>query len=828
MCFIQRIIKYFKLKKEKRNAYCNELVSKIEGCLNELDRLFLNTNEFIEPCYGEKLYNDNILLTNELSLSETLKVEKATQYKKLIQLKILLSNRLKTLKNDIINHNEKVAEGKLLEAYNIIGNVENRELDKQQMMCIVKEVHNHLVVAGAGTGKTTTIIGKIKYLLGIRKYKPSDFLVLSFTNKSASEMKQRIDAETKCNIEASTFHKLGMNIITSVERKRPKITNIDLSKFIKDQILLNMKNKEYLNKLKQYFINDSNITKTDLDFENREEYEEYIHLNPPVTLKKENVKSYGEMEIANFFFENNIEYIYEQLYKVDTRTIEYSQYHPDFYLPKYDIYIEYFGINKNGDVASYFKGRNNLSASEAYKKSIEWKRTIHQENNTCLIECYAYEKFDDSLVENLKTKLIEKGVSLNPKTIDELWGDDKLDDDRIEGIAQLIETIINLIKSNNYTFDKMKELNINNRHVRNNNLLLYLVEPIYNAYLAYLEENNEIDFNDMINIASKYIEEGKYINAYKYVIIDEYQDISKSRYNLIRQLRNSNVFDIFCVGDDWQSIYRFAGSDISYILDFEKFFGPSEISKIETTYRFNQKLIEVSSNFVMENPRQLKKMIKGINSEENAIEAIITKDNSKNEFYTINSIAKQLDKLPKDSTIFFIGRYKNDIKLLSKNEQFSANYNQSNGLINITYFNRKDLRINFITAHKSKGLQSDYVFIINNKGTKFGFPCKLQDHQILNLLLENNDNYQFAEERRLFYVALTRARKKVFLVINLIDRSCFIEELMIDYQDLITINSHLCPICGGELIKYNGEYGEFLGCSNYKTLGCRYTKKISA
>lgn len=794
MGLIKKIIAKHKERVKVRNEACDNLIAQVDTAIQEINLLFSDSQSFVDPGKEIEWSNHNASLIADMNIINIQKLKKATHYKMLLEKQAELYRNANSLKQQISVHNDRVADAKIQNAYALIGNVEGRKLDKQQMTCIVKDAHNHLVIAGAGTGKTTTVVGKIKFLLKSGKYKPEDILVLSFTNASASEMSQRINQETGCNIDASTFHKLGLNIITKVNGIVPKITQLNLRKFVKEQLLLNMQSDAYLNLLSSYLLYNRVVSKSEFEFKTQSEYEEYLRLNPPTTINNETVKSYGEMDIANFLTQNGIQYIYEHPYKVDTRTSEYGQYNPDFYLPEYDIYIEYFGINKNGEVPSYFKGVNGMTATQTYQASMKWKRETHSANDTILIECYAYEKFDGVLLENLKEKLIEKDVKLTPKTTKELWEQVSADGDSIlDGVIELFETVINLIKSNGYTIAIVRQLNIGNSNAQNNNMVLSLLEPIFNAYCNYLSEHKEIDFNDMINMATKYVEQGKYVSPYKYVIVDEYQDISKARYSLLCSMRESNDYDLFCVGDDWQSIYRFAGSDIGYILNFEQYWGSSEISKIETTYRFTQKLIEISGY---------------------------------TDKFAIEFMAKKLEDLPRDSSVFFIGRYSFDAKLLSDSGLFECRYNNVSGFVEVKYHKRTDLKMNFITAHKSKGLQADYIFIINNKKSRMGFPSKIQDAAILNLLLDNCDQYPYAEERRLFYVALTRAKKKAFLVTVKNQESEFAMELKERYGEELKREQWECPLCGGRLLKKSGPYGEFYGCSNYRSLGCKYKRNI--
>lgn len=826
MGFIQSIIEHHRQKALERNDICNRLISRIDEALGEADSIFSDPQSYIDPEAATSWESRHKDILSDTGTDEIRRLKKALQYEKLLSRHNALADKSCSLSQMIASHNERVADIKLQAAYSIIGTVEKRKLDRQQMSCIIKDAHNHLVIAGAGTGKTTTIIGKIKYLLKTGKCRPEDILVLSFTNASATEMDKRILSETGCDIAASTFHKLGINILSRVNGKKPLITQINMRKFIKEQLEIHMQSDEYLKLLNSYLLYNRVIAKSEFDFHSPEEYDEYLKLNPPTTLNNETVKSYGEMDIANFLAQNGISYIYEQSYEIDTRTEQYGQYRPDFYLPDHKIYIEYFGINRKGEVPSYFKSKNGHSATEVYRESMEWKRALHRENHTTLIECYAYEKLDGNLQDALKQRLETAGVVLKPKSANELWNQIAAQNDSLlDGIIELFETLINLIKSNNYDIDTVRRLNCGKVNGEINDILLSLLEPIFNAYCRYLSEHEEIDFNDMINLATDYVKQGKYVNPYRCVIVDEYQDISKSRFGLLESLRQSGDYDLFCVGDDWQSIYRFAGSDVGFILNFATYWGASEISKIETTYRFSQKLIEISGNFIMQNPIQIKKSIKG---QGDGFGFPLGEISGYTDKYAIEFMAEKLNDIPKGSSVFFIGRYTFDSNLLNECDTLSCQYNNESGHIDVKSQSRPDLKMMFLTAHKSKGLQADYVFIINNKRARMGFPSKVQDAPILELLLDNCDRYPYAEERRLFYVALTRAKKKVYIVTVKGQESEFATELKEKYGDALKKERFECPICGGRLVRRSGPYGEFFGCSNYSKSGCTYKRKINS
>ncbi len=818
MSFLSDIKKRIESDKTSREVLCTEIDNVIKSADFDTD-----AKEYVTPERVSSI-KENLSQVSERAkeLSLNFFVSKKPLKKRVKETKILLSE----LDIRVSNYNALAIRDLVGEAKNLIGNVEGKTLDEQQMACIVKPAKNHLVVAGAGTGKTTTIVGKIKYLLKSGKCKPEDILVLSFTHASAEEMSGRINQETGESIEASTFHKLGLNIITKAKGITPKISKIVLQKFVREQLQKNMDDQKYLWLLCKYFLYNHKYYKSEFDFQNQSEYDEYLKLNQPVTLKGEVVKSYGEMDIANFLYENGIRYEYEKEYEIDTRTAEKAMYYPDFYLPDYRIYIEYFGINEAGEVPSYYSAKDGKNASQLYRESMEWKRKTHKKHGTKLIECFSYERTKGELLSNLEKNLKEAGVEFKPISSNDLWNKiaETNDKDVLVGVSDLMSTIISLVKSNDISFTEVRKMIQDNKRVFYLSGTISIVEPIYNAYQDALKKNDEIDFNDMINFASELVRQGKYVNPYKFVIVDEYQDISKSRYNLLKTLRGSADYELFCVGDDWQSIYRFTGSDMDYILNFEKYWGPTELSKIETTYRFTDSLIGISSDFVMQNPAQIRKNIRGVPS---TLGFALGEIKGYTEDTAIQFMLSRIEELPQESSVFFIGRYTFDSRMLSECKDLDCCYDNATGEAKVVYPKRKDLKMQFITAHKSKGLQADYVFIINNKNRGMGFPSKIQDDPMVDLLLEGKEDFPFAEERRLYYVALTRAKKKSYMVVINGNESTFISEMNYRYADELKKEAFTCPICGGKLEKKKGPYGEFFACSNYKITGCSFKRKLS-
>ncbi len=730
------------------------------------------------------------------------------------------ASKYDSFRSDVECHNEKILLSKVKEVGEIINPIEGRDLDEQQLSAIAFDIRSRLVIAGAGTGKTTTIIGLVKYLLKTELAGPEEVLLLSFTNASVNELKERIIRETGKRVHVSTFHRLGLNIIASSDGKVPKITSTDLNDFIKKEIEQRKNDPQYLKALNEYLAYDFDSQKNESDFKSYSEYLRYLEENPLITLNGEKVKSFGEADIANYLAINNIPYQYEESYLVDTNDSQYGQYHPDFHITGTDIYIEYFGTDRNGNVAKFMID-DNPNASEEYQEGIEWKRQIHKANNTELIELYAYDRAEGELQSKLETSLRKHKVQFDPdppsKTLQKNLGQDNM---KLTSLISMFNTIILLVKGHGKKWDEIFPQGETRGEKKQFTRLEKVIKPLYDAYQKHLREQGEIDFEDMLNLATYCIVQGGYQNPYRYVIVDEYQDLSLSRYNLLRALRDSKEYKLFCVGDDWQSIYRFNGCDVSFILDFNKYWGPTGVRKIETTYRFTGDLLRLSTEFICRNKRQYSKNLVGAGNVNCSVNPICVKS----PYDARKKIADILISLPKGSSVLFLGRYNHDVRPLDC-YGFSWKPDISNRSSTIVRFDKRpDLSMKFMTIHGSKGLQANYVFSLNNKTGQYGFPSMRQESPVIPRLLGGNDT-QIDEERRLFYVAMTRANKALYLLTYQGHESEFYREIFggpVPRKLCIGF----CPICGGELVLREGKFGQFYGCSNYHSRGCKFKRQI--
>lgn len=734
-------------------------------------------------------------------------------------------------------------------------NIDGKSLDIQQRRSVVVDERSNLVLAGAGSGKTLTITAKVKYLVDRKNINPKEILLISFTKKATEEMNQRISEQLHIEVEAKTFHKLGLEIITNHRKVRPDIAeelNNVIDSYFEEKIY---DDKNQLQLLITFFGCYLNIPKDleefnslgechdfykNVDFETiKGKFELQEEIKNEVerlkvskeTLQGETVKSLEELMIANFLYINGINYIYENIYPFESDDKYKKQYRPDFYLPDYNIYLEHFGITKEGRVPW-------LSQIEEkkYIDGIKWKRGIHRKNKTILLETYSYYNNEGILLIKLNEKLKERKVEFRERDFKEMY--EKIFDNKQDGVyfkefKKLINSFIGLFKSNGYSenFFKMMKADVNkieNRFLRQrSSIFLDIIKPVFIKYEEFLDSNGMIDFNDMINEATNIAREVELEFKYKYIIIDEYQDISMSRFNLIKEIRNKTNAKVMCVGDDWQSIYRFAGSDIDLFTNFEKHFGYYELLKIENTYRNSQELINIAGSFIMKNPKQLKKELKSIKHNSNPIR-MITYDG---EIYQalIKAIEEIVYLFGIESQITILGRNNFDINIIERDQgrlgkEFKLIKTKDQVLIKSKKYTK--LKINFLTVHRSKGLEADNVIIINLENKLTGFPNKISDDPILALVLTDLDDFNFSEERRLFYVALTRTKNTTYLLTPIQRQSIFIEELVREFKVKQQLSnkkqsieeSASCPICKkGHLVirENNKDSKKFLGCSNY-------------
>lgn len=730
----------------------------------------------------------------------------------------------------IDNKNKIFVENEKKKMKSFFDTVESKPLtDKQQEAVLVNE-NNNLILAGAGSGKTSVIVAKVSYLISKNILHPSEILVLAFNKNAQEELEDRFKKKG-IHVKVKTFHSFGLSVIAQSTSQKFNLCPMvespnNMTKFIRISIQnLIASSKIFLEFFLNFMAYFSVPYRSESEFNSLGEYYEYQKnydmktLKHEViekgnrqgenltTLKEETVKSYQELVIANFLTLNGIKYLYEEPYEYKTYTIEKRQYKPDFYLPDYGVYIEHFGIDRDNKTAPYINNKE-------YLDGINWKVALHKEKNTILVQSFSYEFTENNILPLLKEKLLKHDVIFRELKLSEV---SELLKEPIENnkFTKLFTTFLNHYKSNIHSLEDLKNKSKGSERTF---LFVKIFEFIFNEYEKYLKRNNYIDFDDMIVQALSNTESGKYTHSFKHIFIDEFQDISTTRALLIQKILPINNTSITAVGDDWQSINRFAGSNIKIIQDFEKTFGISKAVALDYTFRFDNVISNIASDFVQKNPHQIKKEIKTVKIQDSNKFSILIYWTTGNPEIDLMKILNLIVKKDKDNKkkVMILGRYKflfTDELIKTKNEYQS-------------------LDISFSTVHGSKGNEADYVIILNIDSGKFGFPSKIEDDPILKLVIPEGDEFEDAEERRLFYVALTRTKGTLFLLGDMYNKSTFMNEIIKNHKDDIyflndpKIKLSNCPECkSGTLKKRTGKNNNsFYGCSNFPR--CEYTENL--
>ena len=476
----------------------------------------------------------------------------------------------------------------------------NIVLDDVQRKVIVCEEDHIFIVAGAGSGKTTTIVAKVKYLIERKKVLPECILVITYTNQAVNELKKRFGEMLGASVKVMTFHKFCFDLVQEHD-------------------------DDY------YVCEDDREIVLDAIFEWKQEYP----------------KKY---EVLHHFY-----YVEFEL-PVD---------HPQSFLKKCQKFISQF-----------------LELGYVLEDFILWK----------------------------------KRYSSDPATL----------------------------------------------------IFLDFIEWIYIRYLNILKENDMITFPQMIRNARDILMTQKEKFSYEYVFVDEFQDISKIRYQVIRVLMEKFNVKTICVGDDFQAIYSFAGSDVNFFFEQINYAHGMEVFYIVNTYRNSQQLIKIAGEFIMKNKFQLTKQLRSLKKEK----CPITLFPYQGDFiFILRYILKEIYMYDHHAEVLFLGRYQFDEKMLWETELFTKEEEKMQCNLYPT------LNISFYTVHQSKGLGFDEVILLNGSKGRYGFPTEVKEDRVDRILRKNGAEEQWWEERRLFYVALTRTKHKVYILYPKYRASAFVKEI---------------------------------------------------
>jgi DNA helicase-4 len=723
--------------------------------------------------------------------------------------------------------------------------VETSVMSSEQRVATVVMEDNNLVIAAAGSGKTSVLVAKVGYLVKKGYASPEEILVLSFNTSVADEIAKRINERLvqpgviSAAPQVSTFHSFGMNAIkeTGPSLKLASLAlssdlrSRELQKIFFDLIQTDAEFKvDAIRFLALHGVSGTTNEATELAAQFGKSWRDLIAqpigtvvLPDPgnslyTTLSGETVRSKQELQIANWLTLMGIEFVYEKPFPPVASHPWTRNYRPDFYYPALDLWHEHFGINIFGEAPTHW-GVNSQGMS--YEAQAASKRSMLTEVNVRWFETTSGD-FETGIWEDKLRASLER-AGAKPQLVS--W-------ERFQELAaaagfkqvealDLLGAAIAHFKSNHLSVEELRTKAQASADSDRSQGFVRLFEKVFARYEALLAQASQIDFDDMLRTSAQRLRAQPVQDRYKAILIDEFQDMSNARAELVKAVLHQNPeATLFAVGDDWQSIYRFAGSDISVMTQFQKLFGFTRQVTLATTFRCNQGLANLSSEFIRKNPSQINKSVVAISDLKSAVVRIIFHAGKAD-----SALVRQLEEMATwaqrrgaSADVCLLGRY---------------NFLEPANFTALAERFKNYLNLSFSTVHRSKGLGFDFVMVLG-MSCKPGsdFPSTRQDDPLLSLFMPIADALPFAEERRLFYVAMTRARRACVLIVPKFGASPFVTELLesrfqesvrsleisqdeeSDVPDpLTTAMQQVCPECHrGRLLPRTGVNGPFMVC----------------
>ena len=711
-------------------------------------------------------------------------------------------------KQNILDYNEDFIQKRMTE-YASLFQKSPFPLDKNQQRAVIVDDKHNLVIAGAGSGKTETLITRIAYLI-LRKpdtIQPERILALAFQNKAAQEMRDRLKERFGIDVKIKTFHSLGWEILQTGCEKSPQLMfsgdnfEMQYQQYI-SKIFNDLKDtKDFQKDILRYiiFFGKNFVIKEETDFSKKAEYYQYMSNLSYTALNGIKVKSEAERTILNFLLTHTINGKAIQVkYESPATWMKYLDKHgkeknprPDFFLPDFSIYIEHWAIDKNARVPVWFGGPH---ASEKYVDQMNAKRA-HFSGQTIysLLETFNWEFIEPQFLENFQERLItilKKKYPPKEFVIDELYSDAiiekvwKENKESIDDLSKNSAQFITIAKTYHLSPADIKNRLTTERWTGRQRAFAKIAVRLYEHYEGDLRLKNCIDFADMINLAIDELQsqDGLYKNLYDHILIDEYQDISTQRSDLIKTLMNKNEgCKLFCVGDDWQSIMGFTGSNLDFFTNFGNYFDHPARTDLTVNYRSCKSIVDLGAAIIKQNgDAQIKKIALAKNTEQRQIIVFSSTLNSydwKNYYeqmmtHCANSIKKYIEEGYRPEDILILARIVKPNVIRSN----LLGYAKSKGIPISTEFNNPN-KTHLMSVHRSKGLQARIVFILDVVKGLYGFPCEIENPDIYAPAIKGPRRQREEEERRIFYVAVTRAKEDLIIYTRKNAMSDFLNEI---------------------------------------------------
>ncbi len=705
--------------------------------------------------------------------------------------------------------NDEILRRELIAGREFFARVERSPLTAEQARAVVSYDNRVRVIAAAGSGKTSVMVARAAYALRRGLTSPDRILMLAFNADAARELQERVDARLDAlglphdGLRAATFHSFGLSLIAEATGRRPAIapwvesgTDVEKVQEIVDRLRdsdLGFRFRWDLFRLLYGKVSGAP------DGGDHDSYDPATGVSGFATYRGETVRSEGERLVADWLFLNGVDYRYEHPYPHNVADRAHGRYVADFYYPDADVWHEHWALRADGTAP--FRG---------YAEAMAWKRRVHATHGTALIETEWHAILDHTGFEALARDLESHGLTLDWNPDRPIPGAEPLEHERL---ARLVRTFMTHVRSGALTRSALEERLASTPALDTprTRLFLELYWRIHERWQEELAAIDAVDFDDMLRRAAELVERDPGLARWDLVMVDEFQDTSRARARLTRALLRGRGTHLLAVGDDWQAVNRFAGADLSVMTGFSAFFGLALTRRLQTTFRTSQTVADVSSRFVSRNPAQITKTVRAARGPGGAPVAVVRVERHD---ALAGAVEAHLRRLARESrgTVDVLGRYGFDRKL-------------------VPTVQLPGLDVRFRTVHRSKGLEADHVIMPNVTTGRYGFPSSIVDDPVLTLAMSADDGHRHSEERRLFYVALTRARQTVTVFTVAGRESPFVLELLEDPDVEVRGTSgeaeevRVCAGCGeGTLVRRSGRHGDFYGCSTFPR--CRETARV--
>lgn len=796
-------------KMQARIRSCQSRKEEILSAINSEMRLYLNNDEkILKSIYDQDTYlvhstKSRILaiVKNQLDELKLLRSEGGIfpiDRKEINQ----FGNRIFNIAQNIQNYNKEFVQRRI-GLYQSFFKKSPFPLDVQQKIAIITDDTHNLVVAGAGSGKTEVLTTRIGYLVEREpdSINPEKILALAYQNTAKQEIIERLKSRYGLDVKIKTFHALGWEILSEYFPDNPprlKFSGdnqeVEYQRYIEYIVSKLMKSLEFQRKILNFAsrFGDNFIEKKETEFSRKVDFYEYMNLLKYTALNGIKVKSKAERDIFNFFLTHKLDgRPIKILYESHAQWMEYRDEkgkpntpRPDFYFPDYFLYLEHWAIDRDGNVPDWFGGNE---PSETYQKNMNLKKQKFKSQRLyTLIETYNWEYYSQDFLKVLEDRFINQIENLSPnhqpeitemsfeEIIQSVYEDCKAS---ISDLSKNIAIFIQIAKTYNLTPEKIQNRLGDESWTARQFYFASLALDAFNIYEDSLRRNNQIDFQDMINLAIKTLKENNdfYKGRYEQILIDEYQDISTQRYDLIKVIMSkSENCKLFCVGDDWQSIMGFSGSNLELFTNFGDYFDNPAITLLGTNYRCCKSIVDLGAEIIKRNENfQIQKITTAYDQSEHPIEVFSSRfddqDYVKRYDQMLNHVIESIKEYQKygysPEDFLILARILKPTMILDRFRSLTRQYN----------IPKYDSRI--MTIHKSKGLQARVVFLLDMVKGLYGFPCEKENPDIFDPAICGRRRDHLEEERRIFYVAATRAKEDLKIYTMKSGQSEFLTEV---------------------------------------------------